>query len=284
MNLKVPQHRPSISTGQIAHTQTTQQTPATAPAPAQKPVQGVQPDIKASVPKETAKEFVQSSTGPRTGQSVFATRVKYSETTMGMAETAWKDFGKAEKKMDGVAKELTKGWDPADQKDMAAEQNAFKAYARSQGAFQAFHENTGGSIWRIESAGIAQQMVEARMDFLKKGAEVPGNSKAKIPDTAPQQEMNALIYESFNASKSQLQTLRDKISEALEDPTKSMFEEAEKAFDAFRDATAERVANGEARGGTLAPAIWGSVAEGMTDKHHDELIKLLDSIRSGGQG
>ncbi len=231
-----------------------------------------------AVPKATAGQFAKGQSAPKAGSRALATRVAYADSQLGINEQAWRDYGKAEKKMDQEAKKLTKGWDKLDAKDFGVEQKAFKEYARSSSALRAFVDNEGGSIWRAEAASNAGELVDARVKFLKSGAQVDGHSKAAIPDDAPQQEMNRLVAESYEASRLVLEDLRGKIEPKLDDAQLAMFRVAEKAFDVFRDATSTRAANVEARGGTLAPLIYGSVAEGMTDAHANELWSFLARV------
>ncbi|MEW5854882.1 MAG: lysozyme inhibitor LprI family protein [Myxococcota bacterium] len=252
-----------------------------APQATQKRAQAAAPDLDHAVPRSTTQQFAKASQQPRAGQSALSTRIAHRDTQAGMNEAAWKDTAKAEKRMDTVAKELTKGWDGADAKDMRAEQKAFKEFNSAWASFDAFQSNDGGSIWRTEAAGMAKDGIEARIKFLQAGAEVQGNTSANIPDDATQQEMNALAYESFAAAEHRLKDLEGKIEVQLDDGALNMFRAAQEAFRDFRDATATRVSNGEARGGTLAPLIRSGVAEQMTEQHFERLSQLLKSLQSG---
>lgn len=234
-----------------------------------------EPDPKQSVAKGTAQDFVKSSSGDRTGSSPLEVRF---ESQQEMNLNAHQAYEKSAQAMVKLERGYSKPFEPEDKADFRAEQKAFEKFMTAQATLEGNLEARGGSLMPLVYSGVAKDLVEQRTKLMQERI-ANGSSGYHGTSTmtdAPQQEMNAAAWEAFGATDDRLSTLCERIAGKLEGEDLAEFNAASKAFGEYREALSEFEANREARGGTLAPLIKASVADGMTLERIDQLTTFAE--------
>lgn len=247
-----------------------------APEPAQNTQQEVklkaklnQADPNQTVQQGTAGDFVNSTMGERTGQSVVETRI----SQLDMNQDAYSKLDQAQQVLENLEAVFCTDLEEPDLQDFTKESQTFQDYVLAQATFKSNFDARGGSMAPMIYSGVAKDLVDRRCEAMQ--ARVAGDTvySGSAMGGDNQLEMNQKAGAAYDDADGKLQKLIGHMERKLEGPEIGEFAAANQAFTDYRDAFATTEANAF-RGGSIAPMIWSGTAEGLTNERLGQLKEI----------